>query len=111
MTAVKVKSRRAQAAAAERVLTLLLRTPKSRSGLIAAVTSQKISRHFVFGWLSNQIATGLVAQLKSTRPPTFQLSTHIVQEQARAGDYPAWLEPRELPESRGRRVFSAGRAI
>ncbi len=111
MTSPKPKSRRAQAADAERVLLALLRTPKSRAGLIAAVTGKKISRHFVYGWISNQLAIGAIAQLKSTRPPTYQNSTCIVQEHSVEGYYPSWLEPRALPQSSRRRVFSAGRPI
>lgn len=113
MKATKLRpgSRRAQVAAAEKILVALLRSPKSRSGLIAAVAGKKISRHFVFGWISRQLTVGAVAQLKSTFPPMFQLSECVVEEHSAPSQYPSWLDPRQLPPSQGRRVFAAGRPI
>lgn len=96
MPAVK-DSRREQVRQATKVLQALLRTPKSRAGLIAATTKAKITRNFVYGWLTEQVRTGLVVQLKSTNPPMFQRAEFVAQELPAAGSFPSWLEPRALP--------------
>lgn len=111
MTGPRINSRRAQVRRADALLRALLRTPKTRAGLIAAVTGKKISRHFVYGWLSQQLTTGEVAVLKSVHPTTYQLNVAILQEQAAPGVFPTWLEPRALPLSRARHVYISGRSI
>ena len=111
MTGARQNSRRAQVRQAEKVLCALLRTPKTRSGLIAAVTGKKISRNFVFGWLSQQLSTGVVLMHKSAIPITYQLASSVLEEKASPSEYPTWLEPRVLPVARARHVFSAGRNI
>lgn len=105
---MKAPSRRSQVRGAEAVLQGLLRTPKTRTGLIAAVATKSISKHFVYGWLAEQVRAGAVAQLKSTRPATYQRSTHVVTELPTAGVYPAWLEPRTLPAVVSRKVYFDG---
>jgi hypothetical protein len=105
---MKPESRRAQVRKAEATLNGLLRTPKTRAGLIACVASAKISKHFVFGWLTEQLRTGIVAELKSTKPPSYQISALVVVELPAAGVYPEWLEPRFIPNTTTRRVFLDG---
>lgn len=97
--------------AADKLLRRLLRTPKTRAGLIAAVTvASKVSRNFVYGWLSENTRNGTVTVLKGTgRQPAFQISEHVVVEVAAEGAFPSWLEPRALPVALGREVFISGR--
>jgi len=104
-------TRRAKVRGAEQVLNALLRTPKTREGLIAVVASWSISRNFVFGWLTNQIRTGLVTAHKSSAPPTFQLTVHCYTETPGDGAYPAWLEPRGLPDANPGRVYIDGKSV
>lgn len=103
--------RKQQALKADRMLIALLRTPKTRAGLIAAVTGKSVSRHFVFGWLAQRVASGEVAVHKSSRTPTYQLSTFLSVEPTAEGSYPTWLEPRTLPYAGQRRVFTAGTQV
>lgn len=87
----------------------LLRTPKTRAGLIAAVAS-KVSRNYVYGWLSERRADGTVTVLKSAgKDPLYQITTCVVIETASAGVFPSWMEPRCLPMAQGRDVFVNGR--
>lgn len=96
---------------AEKLLIGLLRTPKTRSGLIAAVATEGITKNFVFGFLSQTQREGTVTQLKSTNPVQYQASEHIVVEKPAERMFPTWLEPRELPMSVGRRTFIDGRPV
>lgn len=109
MQPVSMETRRVQAIHAEQVLNGLLRTPKTRPGLIAATVASKISRNFVFGWLTEQVRTGQVIPLKSTNPPMYQLASAGAAEVPCPGEYPQWLDPRVLPPVVSRRVYIAGR--
>jgi hypothetical protein len=107
-------TRSAQVRKAEAKLAALLRTPKSRRGLIAAVAGHQITKHFVFGWLSQQLQEGTVARLKSSGDEIFQLASCIEQERAKTKtteDYPDWLEPRALPPVASRRVYFAAKIV
>ena len=104
-------SRAAKVRQAEKVLLALLRTPKTRSGLIAAVSGASISRRFVFGWLSERSRTGLVVVLKSAATVTYQLATHCITERPFQGQYPTWLDPRALPDTRARQAYLDGRPV
>lgn len=104
-------ARRDAARQAEKVLRRLLRTPKTRAGLIAAVKNKDISRNFVFGFLSISARTGEVAKLKSTQPPSYQLSTCVKETPSAKGIYPAWLEVRVLPHAVASRVFIDGKPV
>lgn len=105
------ESRAVKVRQAEKVLLALLRTPKTRSGLIAAVSGESISRRFVFGWLSERSRTGLVVVLKSAATVTYQLATHCITERPFEGQYPAWLDPRALPETRARQAYLDGKPV
>lgn len=100
-------ARRESVKQAEKVLRRLLRTPKTRDGLIAAVRSKEISKNFVFGFISAGVREGLITTLKSSRPLMYQLS-ECIAERPCPGIYPAWLEPRSLPDSTARRIFIDG---
>ena len=101
-------TRTAQARQANKVLRALLRTPKTRAGLIAAVATRKISRRFVIGWLSDKQRTGAVVILKSGTYVTYQLAAYFRGEEAEAGKFPSWLEPRQLPEVSNRQAYISG---
>jgi len=110
MPEVTPPSKRAVVRGAERVLLQLLRTPKTRSGLVAAV-QMKVSRNFVFGWLTEQCRSGRVVMLKSAATRMYQLSGGVVIEKPTEGLYPPWLEPRALPVAVSRRVFIDGAPV
>lgn len=97
--------------AADTLLRKLLRTPKTRAGLIAAVASKGFTRNYVYGWLAERTLDGTVTVLKASGKSAsqYQIATHVVVETAREGVFPAWLEPRCLPMAQGRLVFIAGR--
>jgi hypothetical protein len=103
--------RKTEVAQANNVLRRLLRTPKTRAGLIAAVRNKHISRNFVYGWLTEQTRTGKVAVLKSGEQVLYQGATYVVEERPAAAEFPAWLEPRAVPPSSTRRVFLDGREV
>lgn len=106
----KPDSKAGQIRAANKLLHRLLRTPKTRAGLIAAVTSSgKVSRNFVYGWLSENTRTGVVTVFKASgKSVTYQIADHVVVEVAAGGEFPSWLEPRVLPMATSREVFIAG---
>jgi hypothetical protein len=109
--AAKPPSRKSVVRKADVLLSRLLRTPKTRAGLIAAIDGSGVSRNFLYGWLSDQTRTGLVATLKSTKPVSYQLASLVIAEQPPAGSYPAWLEPRTLPASAARRAYLNGKPV
>ena len=104
-------SRAAAIRKAERTLSILLRTPKTREGLIAAVTSEKVSRRFIFGWLAEQVRTGNVSRLNSGHSVAYQVRGTFITEPTRVGNYPTWLEPRALPTVRSGSVFIDGTLV
>lgn len=111
MTAeTKAPTRRATVRKVEAMLLKLLRTPKTRSGLIAASKGSGVTRNFLYGWLTEQVRSGDVAELKSVKPAAFQLAELVSSETPPPGFYPEWLEPRALPEISGRRAYFDGRA-
>lgn len=95
----------------ESMLRALLRTPKTRSGLVAAAVSRGVSKNFVYGWLASHRTDGTVAELKSMRTTMYQMADQAVFEVPVEGQYPSWLEPRVLPMSGARRVFIDGTPI
>lgn len=107
----KPPSKAAQLRQAEKVLLSLLRTPKTRQGLVAAVKTKTISRHYVFGFLAEGRRTGEIVALQSGRQTTYQVSKPCVEEKPVASEYPSWLDPRSLPTSAARAVFVAGVVI
>ena len=108
---MKAEFRTTQVRQANKVLLALLKTPKTRPGLIAAVSSDSISRNFVFGWLIEQVRSGVVVKLKSSHHITYQVAVTLSEEQPRAGMFPNWLEPRILPVLATRRVYIDGLLI
>lgn len=111
MAKINPDSRASQARTAETVLRGLLRTPKTRNGLVAAVTSRMISRRFVFGWLANQVVSGGIVKLKSGDIVTYQVKGRTIQEKPTLSAYPSWLDPRFVPAVIERKVFIDGKQI
>jgi hypothetical protein len=97
MSAFKANSKAGKIRAAEAILRGLLRTPKTRGGLVAAVTTNAISRNFVFGWLSDKTRDGTVTTLKSGDSVMYQITKHVIEEVPSISLYPSWLDPRILP--------------
>lgn len=108
---VKPPSRRSASRKADSLLSGLLRTPKTRPGLVAAVINTGVGKHFVYGWLADQLRTGKVAALKSSRPVSYQMAALALQEKPTEGKYPTWLEPRFLPVSSTRKTYLDGKAV
>lgn len=96
---------------AEKLLLALLRTPKTRAGLIAAAQTKGVTQNFVYGWLSLAQRDGTVTMLKSVNPVQYQVTSSVVIEKPAESLWPTWLEPRSLPDARGRRVFIDGRPV
>lgn len=94
---------------ARQVLSALLRTPKTRSGLVAAVKTAQISKHFVFGFLSEGVLNGTLTLHKSVGSDLYQLTSHFHTEVPAPSEYPSWLDPRTLPGASQRRVFFNGK--
>lgn len=104
------KRRQPHVTKAKRQLAALLRSPKTRDGLIAAVCNEHISKHFVYGYLSDGLREGTITCHKSGRVEQFQAVSGFVAEKPAEGLYPEWLEPRSLPTARTRQTFFAGKA-
>lgn len=109
--AVKPPSRKSVVRKADALLSRLLRTPKTRPGLIAAISGTGVSKNFLYGWLTDQVRTGKVAALKSTKPLSYQMASLVIAEQPPEGVYPAWLEPRTLPASATRQAYLDGKPV
>ena len=103
-------SKASEIRAADNLLRRLLSTPKTRPGLIAAVTAScQVSKNFVFGWLSENVRNGTVTVLKaSVGRQKYQITVHGVVEVASKGTFPTWMEPRALPIALCREVFISG---
>lgn len=102
-------SLRQRSAHGEAVLRHLLRTPKTRKGLIAAVKSSGLTENFVYGFLSEAERRGEVVRLKAGSTDTYQLSSRFHAEEPQPSEFPSWLDPRTLPVICNRRIFLGGR--
>lgn len=110
MTA-KFQSNAAQIREAEKTLRGLLRTPKSRPGLIAAVVKGKISKNYIFGWLAERRRDGTLTVHKGSNALMYQIAVHGVSETPTESIYPRWLDPRSLPTAASRVVVVDGVVI
>lgn len=104
MTRKRGPSKREKVEAAYRVLDGLLRSPKTRAGLIAAVEPE-MTKNFVYGYLAERMRIGKVTPLKSCDPLQYVMTEFVVIETPVPSDFPAWLEPRVLPTGTHRHVF------
>lgn len=107
----KLLSTAAQIRQAESTLRSLLRTPKSRPGLIAAVVKGKISRNYIFGWLAERRRDGTLTVHKSSGALMYQIAVYGVSETPIESIYPRWLDPRHLPTAHSRVVVVDGVVI
>lgn len=96
---------------ANKMLSALLRTPKTRAGLIAAVTTGAISRNYIYGWLSEGKRNGTLTVLKTRNSLTYCVAAKVVQEVAQESVFPTWLDPRVLPALCGRRAYLDGKRV
>lgn len=92
------------------ILKALLKTPKTRPGLIAAVEG-RVSRNFVYGWISASLRNGTLTALKSTAHKMYQVSRYVFTEASVGSIYPAWLDPRSLPLIVARRIYVDGKPV
>lgn len=106
------QSKASQARKADRILRALLKTPKTREGLIAAVSVRGvITGNYVYGWLAKSRLDGSVTELKSRGTRMYQVTPAAISEVPVASVFPAWLDPRALPHSRGRTVVVDGGVV
>lgn len=106
------RSKASQLRKADRTLRALLKTPKTREGLIAAVSVDGvITGNFVYGWLAQSRLDGTVAEIKSRGTRMYQIIPEAISETPVASVFPAWLDPRALPHSRGRTVVIDGGVV
>lgn len=107
----RADSRAAQIRKAEKVLRALLQTPKSRSGLIAAVSvTNGITRNYVFGWLAARHQDGTVTKIRLDGSVVYQMTQKVV-EAPKESEFPGWMDPRGLPMQSVRRVFIQGKQV
>lgn len=97
-------------AAVDQLLMSLLRTPKTRAGLAAAVADKGVSEGRVTGWLSRAEARGLVVKAGAVAgKPSFVRAGYEARHPAPPPMYPAWMDPTpKLPEATRRRVYRLG---
>lgn len=105
----EITSNRQRTLQGEAVLRALLRSPKTRDGLIAAVAGKGLSKHFVFGFLSVAVRDGEVVRVRTGKVETFQLAERFSVEEPAPGVWPTWMDPRTLPVVCSRRIFLTGR--
>ena len=108
MAKLNPNSKAGRIRAAHATLNALLRTPKTREGLVAAAKSRGVTANFVYGYLAQNTRMGAVVELKSTDPIKYQLALHAAAERPGQGQYPSWLEPRALPAHQTTTVFLDG---
>lgn len=110
MTTASIKKQKRNAEM-EATLLALLQSPKTRSGLVAVAKLKGMSPNFVYGWLSRTTRLGTVTKMKSgERVEYVNTKTVPVQERPVQAIYPAWLDPRTLPNFRHRNVHLCSNA-
>lgn len=89
----------------------LLRTPKTRAGLVAAMSFHGFDKAYVQGWLSKATSTGSVIKILGSTPNTevFVLTGREVNLPTSHSNLPTWMAPTiRLPHFASRRVFRMG---
>lgn len=110
----KPVSKAAELRQTNRMLMALLKTPKTRAGLIAATATTltgTVSKNFIYGWLSEGKRNGTLTVLKTRNSLTYCVATRVVQEVAQGSAFPSWLDPRVLPMSCDRRAYLDGKRV
>jgi hypothetical protein len=90
---------------AARRLSALLKTPKTKRGMAAAVSDLALSQWFVSGWLSREMKAGRVIEVhqRVRGQKLYVLATTQVEPPKVDTIYPAWLCPQEVPQYASRR--------
>lgn len=100
-----------------RILRALLRSPKTKEGLAAAVADQGLSKAAVDGWLTLALDAGEVLTVSSAISPSrvtrhtrlYVLAGQEVQVIQPPSIFPAWMDPTiRFPEYLSRRVYRSG---
>ena len=102
---------RQRAQSVDRLLRALLRSPKTRQGLAAALADRGLSESVVDGWLAQSMAAGVVAKARHGETDTYLyvLSGCEARLPRQGSALPAWLDPSiTLPEYSQRRVYRGG---
>jgi hypothetical protein len=91
-----------------KTLTALLRSPKTKAGLVAAVSTLDLPEAFVQGWLAAEIASKKVIKVRllQAQQEMFALSSVVADINPQPSEFPSWLEPRHVPEYRGRSLHT-----
>lgn len=100
-----------RAQSVDRLLRALLRSPKTRQGLAAALADRGLSESVVDGWLAQSLAAGVVAKAWHGETDTYLyvLSGREARLPGKDSCLPAWLDPPiTLPEYSQRRVYRGG---
>lgn len=91
-------------------LTALLRSPKTRAGLVASVADLGLDEWFVQGWLSTEVTAKRVIKVYMHREKV-EMFVHCSTPHevvGRTTNYPSWLEPAKVPVYSDRRLYSLG---
>ena len=102
---------RQRAQSVDRLLRALLRSPKTRQGLAAALSDRGLSESVVDGWLAQSLAAGVVAKARHDGTDThlYVLSGREARLPGKDSCLPVWLDPPiTLPEYSQRRVYRGG---
>lgn len=101
---------KARKATANKRLTALLRSPKTKSGLVAAVADLGFDEWFVQGWLSHQLQTKQVLRthVHGEHEELFVVCSAPRDVAPVGSAFPAWLMPRAVPPFVDRCVYSLG---
>jgi hypothetical protein len=89
-------------------LTALLRSPKPKAGLVAAVKDLGLTHHFVSGWISREVKADRVMPVhyKAAEDKHYVLCDAPAPDdtQPPPSAYPSWMEPRSVPRYAQRRL-------
>lgn len=93
-------------AQADAIVRKLLRTVKTRQGLIALAAQHGLTRNWVYGWLAWAEQSGLVTCVKKGKNPQYVLcAASDWRPPQGVAPYPGWMCPKAVPIAYvGRRV-------
>lgn len=103
--------RKASKAKLNRLLKGLLKSPKTRAGLIAAAKTLGVSANAVYGWLAARGREGVVFKYISGKTTLFTVYRTLAQEHdSRRLDtehltvFPEWMQPKFIPPTSTHRI-------
>lgn len=91
----------------EHRLTALLKSPKTRKGLLAATADMGLAPAVINGWISAAAHIGTVCTHRAGPHLMYSLKSAQVDEPTGVSLYPGWLDPRNLPAFSARRIRSS----